>query len=211
MLKPINKVIKVLILSDFFINSAWGLLSPIFAIFILQDIVSGNLAKAAEVAGFASLSYWGVKSVLQIPIGRYLDRNHGELDDFWFMFIGTLLTALVPLGYLISYLPWHIYFFQVIHAIGMSMLIPSWYAIFTRHIDKTKEAFEWGFDSTVLGIGTGITGAIGGVMAAVFNFNIIFMITSVLNIVSAITLLLIKKDISLKDNIPHQIPPTRSL
>jgi len=78
MAKIINKIVKVLISSDFFLNLGWGLLSPIFALFVLQNITIGNPAKAAEVAGFAALSYWLSKSLIEIPIGRFLDKHQGE-------------------------------------------------------------------------------------------------------------------------------------
>lgn len=208
MFKTINKVIRVLIINDFFLNSAWGLLGPIFALFIVQNITVGNATEAAKVAGFASLSYWLVKSLLQIPIGRYLDRNHGEKDDFIFSFLGIILATITPFGFLFSSLPWHIYLFQVLHAVGMAMLIPSWYAIFTRHIDKGKEAFEWGLDSTILGIGAGTTGAIGGIMAAFWGFKIIFILVGSLNMVSALLLLFIYKYMAPTDHAVHKIPPS---
>lgn len=207
MLRSINKVIKTLIISDFFLNSAWGLLAPVFALFIVQNITIGNTAEAAKVAGFAALCYWVVKAVLQIPIGKYLDKNHGEKDDYWFMVLGTFLTCLPPFGFLVSSLPWHIYVLQILHAVGMAMAIPSWYAIFTRHIDKGKEAFEWGLNSTTLSFGMGITGAVGGIMAALFGFQVIFIFVGVLNFISSLVLLLICKKISPQDHIVHKIPP----
>lgn len=209
MFKPINKVIKIIIYWDFFINSAWGLLGPVFAIFIVQNIAVGETAEGAKIAGFSALFYWVVKSILQIPFGKYLDRNHGEKDDFIFMILGTFLTGLVPFGYLISYLPWHIYIFQILHAIGMAMAVPSSYAIFTRHIDKGKEAFEWGLDSTVLGVGVGVTGAIGGVMAAYFGFKTIFILTGIFTIVSAFLIFLIRKEIHPKDHATHLSLPSK--
>jgi len=204
MFKSINKIIRIIIYWDFLINSAWGFLGPVFAIFIVQDITVGAAEKGAKVAGFAALFYWGIKSILQIPIGKYLDKNHGERDDFLFMVIGTFLTGLVPFGYLISYLPWHIYFFQVIHAIGMAMVVPSSYAIFTRHIDRGKEAFEWSLDSTVLGVGMGITGAFGGLVAAYFGFKIIFILTGLLTMGSLFLLFLIRKEIYFLNSQPKK-------
>ena len=145
---------------DFVLNSAWGLLAPVFAIFILENLTMGSVTESAKVIGFASFFYWVTKSVLQIPIANFLDRHKGEVDDFWFYVIGTLITAIVPFGYMVSCLPWHIYACQVLHAVGMSMVIPSSYAIFIRHTDENQEAYESALDSTLLGIGTGITGAL---------------------------------------------------
>lgn len=197
--KIINKLIKILIASDFFLNLGWGLLAPIFAIFILQSITSGNAIKAAEVAGFSALFYWITKSSIEIPIGRFLDKTDGENDDFWFMVVGLFIVSLVPIGYLFSYQAWHIYAFQVIHAIGMAMALPSWLAIFTRHIDKGKEAFEWSMETTSIGLGAGIAGGLGGIAVAFFGFQIIFIFVSLLTMFSTAMLLLVRKDIFPKD------------
>lgn len=66
--KIINKVIKTLIISDFFLNLGWGFLSPIFAIFILERISNGGLAQAAEIAGLSALFYWIPKSFLKYQL-----------------------------------------------------------------------------------------------------------------------------------------------
>ena len=198
----LNKVVRTMIISDFFLNCGWGLLGPIFAIFIVQNITVGNALEGAKVAGFASLFYWIIKSAIQIPISRHLDKNHGEIDDFWFMFAGTLLSGFVPLGFLISSLPWHIYFFQIVHAIGMAMAIGSWSAIFTRHIDKGKEAFDWSVESTSVGLGAGLMGALGGILVGFFGFQLIFIFASAFTIFSSLVLLLIRKDI-----FPKKVPP----
>jgi MFS family permease len=196
--KLVNKIIKILIASDFFLNLGWGLLSPVFALFILEKITINNPAKAAEVAGFSALFYWISKSLIEIPIGRFLDKTVGEKDDFWFMVTGTFITAITPIGFLFSTAPWHIYFFQIIHAVGMAMTLPSWLAIFTRHIDKGKEAFEWSMETTSIGAGAGIAGGVGGIIASFLGFNILFIFVSTLNIISAILLLFVKNNVSSK-------------
>ena len=196
MAKIISKIIKVLITSDFFLNLGWGLLSPIFALFILERITLANPAKAAEVAGFAALAYWISKSLIEIPIGRFLDKHPGEKDDFWFMTIGLFVVSIVPIGYLFSTSPWHIYVFQIIHAVGMAMALPSWLAIFTRHIDKGKEAFEWSMETTSIGAGAGIAGGLGCIVASLFGFKILFIFVSGLTILAAFLLLFVKNNVS---------------
>lgn len=198
-----------MIASDFVLNLGWGLLGPVFAIFIVQNITIGSPSEAAKVAGFASLSYWAVKSVLQIPIGRYLDKNRGEKDDFWFMVIGTFIAGFIPLGYLLSSAPWHIYLLQMVYAVGMSMAFPAWLAIFTRHIDKGKEALEWGVESTFLGAGAGIAGGIGGIVASTFGFGIVFVFVSAFTFLATALLLFIKNDISPRNIGIKVMPPVR--
>ncbi len=189
-----NKVIRFLIASDFFLLGGWGLLSPVFALFILQDIIS-DPAKAAEIAGFSALIYWSVKSFLQIPISRYFDKVVGDRDDYWMMILGLFINGVAPFGFLFATTPGHIYLVQVIHAVGMAFVIPSWNAIFTRHIDRGQEAYEWAMDSTFLGFATGITGGIGGIVAATFGFKVIFILVGVLTLFAGFLLLLIRKNI----------------
>ncbi len=199
MFKNTNKIVKTLIYSDFVLNGAWGLLAPIFAIFILQDIVGGDIVEGAKVAGFTSLIYWSVKSVLQIPIGAYLDKNHGEKDDFLFMVTGIFLASLAPFGFLVSTAPCHIYISQSLQAIGMAMMIPSSSAIFARHVDKGKEAYEYSLRSTSLGFGVGLAGAVGGVMTTVWGFKLIFLFVGIFTMVSGIILLSLKDQLSTKN------------
>lgn len=209
MTELVNKISKALIASDFFLNLGWGLLSPIFAIFILDNITKGDSVKAVEIAGFSALFYWITKSFLEIPIGYLLDKKAGEKDDFWVMVVGTLITAFVPIGYLYATNEMHIYFFQVLHAIGMALALPSWLAIFTRHIDKGKEAFEWSLETTSIGAGAGIAGGIGGIMAAAFGFKVVFIFVSALTFISTLLLLVIRKHIYPKIKEGARVSPVK--
>jgi MFS family permease len=195
----INKIIRTLIISDLFFNLGWGLISPIFAIFILNNISNGDPLQAAEIAGLAALFYWIPKSFFEIPIGIYLDKKHGEKDDFWSMFIGLFIISFIPIGYIFSYMPWHIYFLQVIYALGMAMCLPAWLAIFTRHIDKGKEGFEWGMETASIGTGAGIAGGLSGILVATLGFKVLFIFVSGLTIFSTILLLLIRNHVFARD------------
>lgn len=178
---------------DFVVNSAWGLLAPVFAIFLLEKFAAGNVVQGAQIVGFATFFYWATKSLLQIPIGNYLDKNHGEIDDFWFYVGGAIMTAFVPLGFLFATEAWHIYALQAFHAAGMSLVIPSSYAIFIRHTDKGREAYESSLDATFLGIGVGVAGALGGILAGYWGFPVLFLLTSFLNFVSVFFLFPMRK------------------
>ena len=89
---PINKIIKVLMLSDFIIITAFGFIGPIFAIFITDKIKGGTI----EAVGFASAIYWVAAILTRLPIARRVDKTKSEKDDFYFMIFGSLLIAAVP-------------------------------------------------------------------------------------------------------------------
>ena len=194
-MKSINKIIKVLIFSDVALVGGIGFMAPVFAIFLTEKIQGGNVT----VVGYAAAIYCIVQSLVVIPFGRYLDKNHGEKDDVWFISIGCVLAALAVFGYVFSYYPWHIYLCQVIYAIGMGMNIPGYTAIFTRHIDKGREAFDWSVRSALIGFGSGIAGALGGIIANRFGFNALFAGVIGFLLISALLPLLIRKELFLKD------------
>jgi len=172
----VNHVIKTLILSDFYLNTGLGLFGPIFAIFVTGQIEGGSI----EVVGFAAGITQLVKVGLEIPIARYLDKNHGEYDDFYSMVLGGGLISLAPFLYLLATKAHHLYLIQGLYGVGLAFLVPPWYAIFSRHLDKLHENIEWSFESIAIGIATAASAAIGGVMANRFGFQVVFIVAGFL-------------------------------
>jgi len=187
----VNRIVKYLILSDLFFWTGWGLINPIFAIFIVQKIAGGS----AFVAGMAAAIYWILKSALRVPVGVFLDKCPGEKDDYFFLVVGLSISATVSFGFIFATQPWHIYLLQSVYAVGMALTLSGWQAIFTRHIDKGREATEWALDAMGLGFGTGIAGAIGGWVVTSFGFEVLFAGVGLLGIISVIFLFGFKDDI----------------
>jgi MFS family permease len=180
-----------MVLSDLAFWLGWGLIGPVFAIFILDHIENGT----AMVVGFATAVYWITKSILRVPIGLFLDARRGEKDDYWFMTGGLFVAALVPFGYVYATQASHLYFLEAVHGVGMAMSLSGWSAIFSRHLDKGREATEFGLDATSVGLGTGISGAIGGWAVTQFSFQQVFVITGFLGLISAFLLLFLREDV----------------
>ena len=206
-ISSLNRVIKILIFSDLILNSAFGLLAPVFAIFIINQIQGGD----AKVAGIAVGTYWILKSILQIPIGNYLDRNHGEKDDFYFMIIGSMLGSITFLGFIFAREPWHLYALQALLACGMALAIPSWGGIFTRHMDKGREGFTWSLESSSIGIGAGIAGIAGGMIAKYVGFTPLFIMMSVGGVLASLFLLLIKNQLVPRGKVEKSYPRKQHL
>lgn len=187
----INKVVGYLIVSDFLLQFGWGLIGPIFAIYITNQIEGGDLA----AVGFAAAVFWIVKSVIQPFLAFYFDKNRGEKDDLLFLIIGMYVANLVPLGYIISTEIWHIFLLEFIRGIAMACVIPTWSAIFTRHINKGWEAFSWSIDSTAFGFAAGFAAAIGGILVSALGFRAVFVLVSLFGLIAPSVLLLIRKQV----------------
>ena len=68
-------------------------------------------------------------------------------------------------------------------------------AIFTRHIDKNEEGFEWSLYYTTTDLGAALAAGIGGLMAASFGYNMVFLVVGVMSLVGTAFLAKIGKDI----------------
>lgn len=184
-LLPINKIIKVLILSDFIITSAFGFVAPIFALFITGKIQGGTI----ETVGFAAAFYWVAAVLTRLPIARFVDRTKSEKDDFYFMIFGSIIISVVPFLYILSAKIWHIYLIEALYGLGYSLRLPGWFGMFTRHIDKGHEGYEWSADSVIAGVGAAITAALGGILAVRLGFEALFILIGAISIIGSAVLI----------------------
>ncbi len=190
----VNHTIGTLITADFLVNAGFSLFAPIFAVFVTKQIMNGSM----EVVGFAAAITQIVKSVFQIPVARYLDRNHGEYDDFISLMIGNVLVVLTPVAYLFAATATHVYLIQGMYGLALAMVVPPWYAIFTRHIDKMQENIEWSFESVGIGISGAAAAALGGIIATNLGFRFVFLFGAILALVGVLVQALIFKDLRRK-------------
>lgn len=182
----VGKLVKFFVLSDFFLLAGWGFIEPIFSVFIVERVAEATLA----TVGIAAAIYWILKSVLEIPIANYLDRVSGEKDDFRTLIGGLLLSSFSAFAFAWVTTLWGLYLVQAIHAVAFALYVPSWSAIFSRHLDKDRVSLDWSFDSTVAGIAAGITGLFAGFMAQAWGFIAVFMSAGVLSLIAAFVLIL---------------------
>ena len=181
----VGRLVKYFIISDFFLLAGWGLIDPIFSVFIIQRVVGGTLM----VVGIAAAIYWIFRSVLQVPIANYLDSTTGEHADFVALVGGLLLVGISAIAMCWVTKVWELYAIHAVHAVAFALYYASWPTIFSRHLDKDKIALDWSLDSSVSGIAAGITGFLGGVIAGTLGYNVVFVSAGILAFIAAFVLI----------------------
>jgi DHA1 family quinolone resistance protein-like MFS transporter len=171
-----NRTIKLLILSDIFLVTGFGLSDPIMAVYIKENLIGGTLI----AAGVASSIFLFTKSILQIPLSKYVDKHEHRV---FFLILGTIFVSFVPFIYAHSNHINHIYFAQFLHGIGSAMAVPTWLSLFSMHLDKKKEAYQWSCYSTTVGLGTAASAYIGARLAGIIGFQLVFYIVGLLSLV----------------------------
>lgn len=187
-LPPINQVILIIIFAEFVFTIGAALLGPLVAIFITKDI-----GAPVTVVGFSVAIYWIVKSILQLPVARYLDRNHGEVDDYYSVLSGLAISTTAVYLYYFVQAAWHIYALQVLIGAGDALVVPAFQAIFIRHLDKNQEAFELALRSSFsYGAGSAFGGALSGILAIVIGIRAIYLIYGTLMLIGFSILLFLR-------------------
>ena len=174
----LNRILNVLIFTDFITMSAYGILSPVLAIFLTDQVAGGSLL----VVGIAEAIYFGTKSILQIPFGVLIDNTQGQKIDFWFLFIGNLIMSCTLFFYLWAGAPWHIYLISAIYGIVDALAYPAWTGLFTRNMVADKESFAWSYSTTIAEIGSAGAALLGGVIAQFLGFRPLFAIVGSLSL-----------------------------
>lgn len=187
----INKIVLFLLLSDAFIMTGFGLVDPIIAIFISDSIKGGSIF----AAGLASTIFFITKSVIQLPFSRYVDTHDSKIK--W-LIVGSLLIALVPFIYIFASDIYYIYLAQFIYGIGSGLAYPTWLGLWSTHLDKNHESFEWSLYSTTIGIGTAAAASIGAALSDFVGFQFTFAVVGIMSLAGCIVLYVLEKQRNLQ-------------
>ena len=182
-----NKKILLLILSDVLILSSFGLIAPIFAIFINENLIGGSIVSA----GLATTIFLVVKSSIQLPLSKYLiDKEKHKTRS---LLLGTFLIILVPFIYLIAKHVYVIFIAQAVYGLGTAFAYPTWFSLFTTYMNKRHKGFEYAIWSTGVGGGTAIAAFIGAKIADVLGFRSLFFFVGGIALLGFLLLILLDR------------------
>jgi MFS family permease len=187
MKKPkFNRQLRILLSTNALILFAGAMLGPIYAIFVEEvggDILDAGLAGAvfALAAGVTTLISGrivdGMKENEIVLITGYLIMSAGFL---FYLRVDSVMMILVA---------------QVIVGFGEALYSPAFDAIYSKHLDKGKAGSEWGAWESMNYFTVALASAVGGFLAAKFGFELLFIIMSILCLVSAAYLYLLPRKV----------------
>jgi len=186
-----NKVIKLLMISDIFVITGFGLVDPILAIFIKENLIGGTIF----TVGFASTLFLITKSVVQLPFSKYIDSHKDKLK--W-LIVGTFMVSLVPFIYIFLNDIKFVYLAQIIYGAGAGLAYPAWLSLWSTNLDKKHEGFEWSLYSTMTGLGTAATAVLGAAIAQFIGFKYTFLLVGLMSLIGGFVLFNLEKQDNLK-------------
>lgn len=184
--EKVNKVVRFLMISDFLFWGGWSFLSPIFAVFVLNKIEGANVF----VVGIAAAIYYISKAIFEVPISFYLDKNKGEKDDFFALFLGLFLAGTVAVIFLLTKDVLDLIFAMVLQGFSFALYSTAWPTIFSRHLDKDFYSLEWALDHMGIDVLSAVSAFLGGSIAYFLGFEFIFIISAFLAYSGALVIFL---------------------
>ncbi|MEK6840864.1 MAG: MFS transporter [Nanoarchaeota archaeon] len=186
-MKLVHKKLALLILSDVLILSSFGLIGPIFAVFITENLVGGTLI----TAGLSTTIFLVVKSAVQLPLSRYfIDKEKHKTRS---LLAGTFLIITVPFIYFFAHSVYTIFIAQAVYGLGAALAYPAWFTLFTTYIDKKHKGFEYTLWSTAVGAGTALAAFLGAEAAHVLGFRVLFFIVGFIAFLGFLNLIILDR------------------
>ncbi len=185
-----HSVLRTLIISDIFILGSFGLLQPIFAVFVVQGIAGTTLTSV----GMALTIQLFTKAAFQVLVGKWDDEDKGHRRELKTLFIGSLLISIVPFGYALSTTLWQLYLIQFLYGLGGALSFPSWRIIFTRFMNRDRQGYEWGVYDTIISLATAAAAGLGGYIAEQFSFRFLFVAVGVMSVLGSFFIVRIFKE-----------------
>ncbi len=180
-----HKKLWLLIFSDIFILSGFGLIAPIFAVFINNNLVGGSLI----AAGLATTIFLIVKSAVQLPLSKYFIDKHDHKASF--IVAGTFLIISVPFIYAAAKDVHTIFIAQAVYGLGTALAYPAWFSLFTMYMDKKHRGFEYTVYTTSIGVGTALAAFFGANIAAVLGFRTLFFVVGFISFLGFLFLIVL--------------------
>lgn len=181
----INPVVKAFIVSESLVWSAWNLISPIAAIFVINNVSGGSIQSAAFGYSLHLIS----RVIFELITGRLL-IGASDKKKFTYIVVGLFILTISYLGFAFTSVLIMLYIFYLLFGVGVGIATPAKNSLFSVHLDKNKEATEWSFNDAAILLAAALAIIFGGFIATNFGFKPLFIIAATINLLGIIPYLL---------------------
>lgn len=179
----ITKEIVLLSLAIFFADASQSTVIPLFPGFAQK--IGASLSMLGSYASVSALTML----LISLPLGRLSDRYGRK----WMMIPGLILFTFVPLSYLLTTSPLHLYPIRILLRIGIGLTFGNGFLMMTEMAEHKYRNTAQGLYMTSMGMGYTVGPLIGGFTAKLYGSKTSFMISSGFAILSLFFLYLVKE------------------
>jgi MFS family permease len=139
-----------------------------------------------------------------MPVAKWVDKQGGEKWDFIILLAAGVSGIIYTFYLLFVDTIIEFYAFEVFAGLVDGFMMAAFYAIFSHHIDKESQGFEWSLFS-ILGITIAVATSsfFGGRIADMYGFKPLFMLAGTLNVLGALVLVFLNKHMRVMRKVEH--------
>lgn len=176
-----NRWIRMAIQGDMFYIMAFGLLTPIFALFLKDQIPNADLFTIGIAEGIYLLTVGTLRPFTQLSTAG--DKHGWRAQSLlWF---GSALVALTPFLYLLSRDMLDIFVIQMLYGVGIAFSEPAWSRL-VGITCKLPEKTGWEPFSTTGTLAAAGLAAFGGFIAQTQGMRALFFYVGITLIIAAV-------------------------
>lgn len=170
-----DSLLKAFIIAEMILWSAWNLINPVFAIFVTR-LPGGNV----ELAAGAVSAYMLVRVIVELIGGKVISKSR-ESVKLTVTILGMVIMSVAYVSLAFADSTDKVFVFYSILAFGLGLASPAKNSLFSAHLDKNKEPFEWGLMDAAVFLGMAVTAVVGGFIAQNYGFKYLFFLAAGLN------------------------------
>lgn len=161
-----NKIAKILLVTESFWIFGSGLFLPIFAIF--SQKVGGDILDAGIAAGLFLI----VTATMEWPIGKFLDK----FKEKWFIVADYFLEGFVFVGYIFVDNIWSLFVLQILLGIANAIGDPAWESLYDKNTGVKSSGRAWAYSHMYPGYFAAIGILAGSFLVKLYGFNLVFLL-----------------------------------
>jgi MFS family permease len=187
--KEINKVLILLTFSDVFSWGTYTVISALTGLYLANKLGENTI----EYVGIGTAIYFFVRSIMQIPIGRFTDKYKKDKDEIFLLALGIVFMGIPFLFYPQITTSYHYFLLQAVFGVGVALDVTTWRKLFALNIDGGREGRQYARYETIMSAFTGVLSILGGVIANMGEkyFDMVISFSGFLIIFASIWILLI--------------------
>jgi MFS family permease len=181
----VNKALRALYIYNGIFVLAGGLFGPLYALY-----VSTYIDSTIDPVVIVSLS-WGIfliaSTLFTFIVSKFGD---GIKEKEYLLLWGFLLKAIVWVLYIYVNSLAFLIILQILLGLGEALGSPSFNSLMAQHVDRNRRIEEYSDMTIIFNLSAGLATILGGFIVAIFGFPTLFIIMSILAVVSFFGILL---------------------
>jgi len=172
----------ILAAADLMAVSAFGLLLPIFALF-LHDTIPGVTILNIAVAQAVFLT---AKAAFDLLFSIFIHAKNSDKRSWSAVAIGYLVMAAVPLGYAYAQNMGQIFLLQILLGLGVGLAGATWHDLFMATGDTRHHGTVYKIYNTAVAFACAAAAILGGYLAYNFGYQTLLFLLSGLAICASL-------------------------